>query len=181
MEPEKNPSCIMVIFGAAGDLTKRKLIPALYNLKQANLLSDSFAVVGVARAVMSDEEFRQRLRDELREFATEAIEAETWDWLAARLHYLSGDFADEQTFARLKARLAEVDRERNAPGNYVFYLATAPQYFAPVVERLGGAGIAGEGSGQWRRVIIEKPFGSDVESARQLNRDLSRVLGEDQI
>ena len=176
-----NPSCILVIFGAAGDLTKRKLIPALYNLKKGNLLSDSFAVIGVARAEMNDEEFRRRLRDDLDQFATEPVESETWDWLAERLHYLSGDFSDEKTFARLKTRLEETDGERKAERNYVFYLATAPQYFAPVVESLGKAGLTDESGNGWRRAVIEKPFGSDVESAKELNRNLLRVVREEQI
>src|SRR5437667_7182853 len=96
-----SPPCIMVIFGAAGDLTKRKLIPALYNLKHSNLLSDNFAVIGVARAEMNDTEFRRRLRDEMREFATDEVEPKEWKWLEERLYYLSGDFNDDQTFARL--------------------------------------------------------------------------------
>ena len=171
----------MVIFGAAGDLTKRKLIPALYNLKQANLLPDKFAVIGVARAEMNDEEFRRRLRDDLNEFATEAIQPETWDWLAERLHYLSGDFGDEQTFAQLKNSLEELKGEQKAGGNYLFYLATAPQYFAPVVQKLGAAGLTAESEDSWRRVIIEKPFGSDVESAKELNRNILQVLREEQI
>src|SRR5438067_11460667 len=87
-----SPPCVMVIFGAAGDLTKRKLIPALYNLKHANLLSDNFAVIGVARAEMNTEEFRRRLSDDMGEFATEKVEPEAWKWLAERLYYLSGDF-----------------------------------------------------------------------------------------
>lgn len=176
-----NPSCIMVIFGAAGDLTKRKLIPALYNLKKENLLADEFAVVGLARAEMSDDEFRQRLRDEMNEFATEKVEAETWDWLAERLHYLSGDFEDDETFSRLKSRLEELDQERNAQGNCLFYLATAPQYFASVTDKLGAADLTDQSDGRWRRVIIEKPFGSNLESAKQLNRELTSVLDEEQI
>ncbi|MGZ8844941.1 MAG: glucose-6-phosphate dehydrogenase [Pyrinomonadaceae bacterium] len=177
----KNPSCIMVIFGAAGDLTKRKLIPALYNLKKENLLSDEFAVVGLARAEMSDDEFRRRLRDDMNEFATEEVEAETWAWLAERLHYLSGDFEDDQTFSRLKARLEKLDQERNSQGNCLFYLATAPQYFAPVAHKLGEADLTDQRDGRWRRVIIEKPFGSNLESAKQLNHELTRVLDEEQI
>jgi len=174
------PPCILVIFGAAGDLTKRKLIPALYNLKQADLLADNFAVVGVARAEMNDEEFRRRLRDDMKEFATEEISEDLLNWLAERLHYLSGDFSDDQTFVRLKSRLGELDQERSAGGNYIFYLATAPQYFAPVVQKLGSAGLTNE-DGHFRRVVIEKPFGSDLESAKTLNRDLMKVLLEDQI
>ena len=139
-----SPPCIMVIFGAAGDLTKRKLIPALYNLKRANLLSDNFAVIGVARAEMKTEEFRQRLTDEMQEFATEKVEPEAWKWLAERLYYLSGNFDDEQTFARTE-RVARKDRQRAQwGGNYFFYLATAPDYFAPIVEQLGAAQLTGE-------------------------------------
>ena len=116
-----NPPCIMVIFGAAGDLTKRKLIPALYNLKKSNLLSDNFAVIGVARAEINDQEFRRRLSDEVREFASEEIEPEVWQWLEDRLYYLSGDFNDDQTYSRLRELLTKIDNERNAQGNYFFY------------------------------------------------------------
>src|SRR5262249_9759616 len=105
-----SPPCIMVIFGAAGDLTKRKLIPALYNLKKSNLLPDEFAVIGLARAELSDEEFRGRLNDEIQQFATEKIDPETWEWLKQRLYYISGDFDDEQTYTRLKEILEKTDR-----------------------------------------------------------------------
>ncbi len=176
-----NPPCIMVIFGAAGDLTKRKLVPALYNLKKSNLLSDSFAVIGVARAELDDEEFRRRLRDDMNEFATEPIESQTWDWLAERLYYVSGDFEDEKTFARLKEALGKIDNERHANGNYFFYLATAPKYFAPVVQQLGAAGLAHEENDRWRRVVIEKPFGSDLKSAEELNKQITQVVDEHQI
>src|SRR5882762_8938399 len=121
-----SPPCVLVIFGAAGDLTKRKLIPALYNLKKSNLLPDNFAVVGVARAEMNDEEFRKRLGDDLHEFASGEVDQDTWRWLEERLYYLSGDFDDDQTYLRLKENLSKVDAERNTQGNYFFYLATAP-------------------------------------------------------
>jgi glucose-6-phosphate 1-dehydrogenase len=175
------PPCIMVIFGAAGDLTKRKLIPALYNLKKSNLLSDNFAVIGVARAEFGDEEFRNRLRDDMKEFATEEVDAQTWSWLAERLYYLSGDFNDDKTFAQLKEMLARIDTERETNEKYFFYLATAPQFFAPVVQKLGASGLAREENDRWRRVVIEKPFGRDLESARKLNQDIKEVLEEDQI
>src|SRR2546421_10219167 len=180
-KPHTNPPCIMVIFGAAGDLTKRKLIPALYNLKHANLLSDNFAVIGVARAEMKTEEFRRRLTDEMREFATEKVEPEAWKWLAERLYYLSGDFDDDQTYSRLKESLEKIDQERSGGGNYFFYLATAPDYFAPIVEQLGAAQLTGEEDDRWRRVIIEKPFGRDLDSAMKLNAELKQVLNENQI
>src|SRR5213080_4934513 len=112
-----NPPCIMVIFGASGDLTKRKLIPALYNLKESKLLSDNFSVIGIARAEMSDEEFRRRLRDDMNEFATEEVKAEIWKWIDERLYYLSGDFNDQETFARLKQRIQKIDQERDTQGN----------------------------------------------------------------
>jgi len=179
--PNIVPSCIMVIFGAAGDLTKRKLIPALYNLKKSNLLSDNFAVIGVARAEMNDEEFRRRLGDDMRELATEEVDADLWQWLAERLYYLSGDFDDDQTFVRVKELVGKVDAERKTQGNYFFYLATAPEYFAPVVERLGSVELTSEEDNHWRRVVIEKPFGRDLESARKLNQELKEVLHEKQI
>ena len=174
------PTCVLVIFGAAGDLTKRKLIPALYNLRRNDLLPDSFAVVGVARAEMDDEEFRRRLGDDMKEFATETVEASKWDWLAERLYYLSGDFDDEQTFSRLNDSLTRLASERGTGGNVVFYLATAPAYFAPLVGKLGDHGLTDEEHG-WRRVVIEKPFGSDLDSAKKLNQEITAVLSEEQI
>lgn len=170
----------MVIFGAAGDLTKRKLIPSLYNLKHDHHLSDNFAVLGIARAEMSDDEFRRRLREDMNQFATDELDEHEWQWLSDRLFYLPGDFDDDDTYARVKARVAELDQKQNAAGNCVFYLATAPQYFAPIVKRLGDVGLTKE-EGHWRRVIIEKPFGRDLESARQLNHELQQVLDENQI
>ena len=171
----------MVIFGAAGDLTKRKLIPALYNLKKGDLLSDNFAVIGVARAELNDEEFRHRLRDDIKDFATDQVDEKVWTWLEERLYYLSGDFTDDQTFTRLRELLEKTDQERQAEGNYFFYLATAPEYFAPVVEKLGAIGLTREEDSHWRRVVIEKPFGRNLESAKKLNQEIKQVLNEDQI
>lgn len=171
----------MIIFGASGDLTKRKLIPALYNLREAELLSDDFAVIGLARAEFDDEEFRRRMRDDMREFATDKIDPEKWKWLEERLYYLPGDFNDDETYARLKTRIENIDAEHHGHGNYFFYLATAPEYFASVVQRLGSSGLAREENGRWRRAIIEKPFGRDLESARKLNQEIKSVLSEHQI
>lgn len=175
------PPCVMIIFGAAGDLTKRKLIPALYNLKHSKLLSENFAVIGVARAELNDEEYRRRLSDDMREFATDKVEPNEWKWLEDRLFYLSGDFNDDQTYTRLKSLVEKVDKEHNAQGNYFFYLATAPEYFAPVVQKLGAVGLTREANNHWRRTVIEKPFGRDLESAEELNRDIKQVLDEKQI
>ena len=176
-----SPPCVLVIFGAAGDLTKRKLIPALYNLRKNELLPDEFAVIGVARAEMSDDEFRGRLRDDMNEFATEKVEATTWEWLEQRLFYLSGDFDTDETFSRLKNSLGKINRQYQTRSNYCFYLATSPQYFASVVQKLGLAGLTEETGDHWRRVVIEKPFGSDLESAQKLNQQIQQVLKEDQI
>jgi glucose-6-phosphate 1-dehydrogenase len=175
------PPCTIVIFGAAGDLTKRKLIPALYNLRESKLLPDNFAVIGVARAEMNDEEFRRRLSDDLREFATAHVKSEIWSWLEERLFYLSGDFNDGQTYQRLKELLSKTNAEQKTQGNFLFYLATAPNYFAPVVQRLGAAGLTNEEADSWRHVVIEKPFGSDLASAMKLNANIKEVLDERQI
>ncbi|MBI3014471.1 MAG: glucose-6-phosphate dehydrogenase [Candidatus Tectomicrobia bacterium] len=173
--------CVMVIFGAAGDLTKRKLIPALYNLAKSNLLSKEFAVVGFARAGMSTEEFREKMSREIREFATDQVEPGLWEWFTQRLHYMKGDFNDPNAYRKLGNLLAQVDKEHGTRGNYFYYLATSPSYFSEIVRQLGEAGLAQEENGRWRRVIIEKPFGRDLDSARALNREISKVLTESQI
>ncbi len=182
-EPESHiaPPCVMVIFGAAGDLTKRKLIPALYNLKHSKLLSDQFAVLGIARADMSDAEFRSRMRDDMKEFATDEIDPDEWKWLEEKLYYMSGDFNDDAMYAQLKSRVEELDQNHQTQGNYAFYLAAAPQFFAPIVEQLGRVQLTSEEENHWRRVVIEKPFGRDLESARKLNQEIGSILDEDQI
>jgi len=179
--PKSAPPCIIVIFGASGDLTKRKLIPALYNLKENELLSDNFAVIGMARAEMNDEEFRRRLRDDMKEFATDEVESDIWKWLEERLYYLSGDVNNQQNYDQLNQLLAKVDKERNTRGNWLFYLATAPEYFAQAVQQLGSMKLTDEATDHWRRVIIEKPFGRDLPSAKKLNQEIGLVLGERQI
>jgi glucose-6-phosphate 1-dehydrogenase len=173
--------CVMVIFGAAGDLTGRKLIPALYNLARGSLLSREFAVVGVARAKMSDEDFRKRAAEDLKEFCTDCIESDLWEWFQRRLYYLQGDFNDDQLYPRLKEYLAKVDQEHLTHQNFFYYLATAPSFFGPVVEKLARNGLMEQNNDHWRRVIIEKPFGHDLESAKALNQQLLKVADEKQI
>ncbi len=173
--------CIMVIFGASGDLTKRKLIPALYNLAKENLLSKEFAIIGVARRPLGDGEFGKKLSGEIQEYFGGSIDSNLWDWFVQRLHYLSGDIQDGDLYRRLKEKLAEVDGRHGTPGNYFFYLAISPELFSPVIRQLGESGLATEENGQWRRVIIEKPFGRDLESARALNREIRQVLKERQV
>ncbi|HEX6896975.1 MAG TPA: glucose-6-phosphate dehydrogenase [Bryobacteraceae bacterium] len=172
--------CVMVIFGASGDLTKRKLIPALYNLAKDNLLSKEFALVGVARNEMNSEQFRDMIGKEIGDYATTKVDPDLWHWFARRIYYISGDFDDAKTYQELARVLGEVDKEHGTRGNYFYYLATAPAFFATVVKQLGAAGLVTEERG-WRRVIIEKPFGRDYESARSLNKEIRQVLDEKQI
>ncbi len=173
--------CVLVIFGASGDLTKRKLVPALVNLARQDLLPAEFAVVGVASRQWSDEDFKAQILADLEQFATDAVAPELADWLAPRLHYVSGDFGSDDTYARLGQLLRGIDSESGTQGNYLFYLATAPSFFSDIPARLGTEGLTDESAGAWRRVIVEKPFGSDLDSARQLNRDLLKCLDERQI
>src|SRR5262247_2457065 len=144
--------CVMVIFGASGDLTKRKLVPALYNLAKDNLLSRQFAVVGSARRPMTHESFRDKLTEEMKEFATGPVDPDLWEWLVRRLYYLPGDGQDPETAQRLKELLTQIDKEHGTPGNYFYYLATAPGLFAGVINQLGLAGLTHEANGRWRRV-----------------------------
>jgi glucose-6-phosphate 1-dehydrogenase len=173
--------CAMVIFGASGDLTKRKLIPALYNLAKDNLLSREFALIGFARPEMSHEQFRDKCTEEVKQFATGQIDPDLWHWFSRRLYYVSGDFADPAAYQNLKTVLADADREHGTEGNYFFYLATAPAFFSTCIHQAHDAGLMNEDNGKWRRVIIEKPFGRDFDSARALNIDLKKVIQERQI
>ena len=173
--------CVMVIFGASGDLTQRKLIPALYNLASQELLSREFAVVGIGRTPMSSDDARKKFSEDIKQFATGAVDPDLWEWFARHLYYLAGNFDDPATYDKLKETLATVDRDHSTHGNYFFYLATAPNFFGPIVERLSNVGLMTENNGQWRRVIIEKPFGHDLDSARALNQQLLKVASEHQI
>src|SRR5919109_1331666 len=123
-EPVGRPGdpCVMVIFGASGDLTKRKLIPALYNLAKENLLSRNFAVVGIARRPMTNESFREKLTEDMNEFATGPVDPDLWAWFVQRIYYLPGDGQDPETYKRLKELLTQIDKEHGTPGNYFYYL-----------------------------------------------------------
>ena len=173
--------CALVIFGAGGDLTKRKLIPALYNLVRERLLPDEFAVIGFARQPIGDDGYRNKLEADMREFATSELTPEQWGWLKERVYYCQADFNEGDAFQKLSAVLARVEKERNTRGNALFYMATAPEFFGEVVGKLSSAGLTQEVDGRWRRVIVEKPFGRDYESARTLNAELRRLLDERQI
>jgi glucose-6-phosphate 1-dehydrogenase len=170
--------CVMVLFGGAGDLTRRKLVPALFNLVKASLLPDNFAVVGVSVDDLTGEQFREHVTGFL---PPQDRGTERWKWFTERLFYVRGDFADPTNYSVLSARLNGLDGERNTEGNYLFYLATAPRFFGQIVQQLGKAGLSRQEKGRWRRVVIEKPFGHDLDSAKALNREIKKVLAENQI
>ena len=174
--------CAVVIFGASGDLTKRKLVPALYHLAQNRLLPAEVAVVGVARRETSDEDFRANMRDSVVEFSGgEPLDEAVWESFAKGLYYVSGEFGNEETYRKLGEKLELCDRERGTAGNRVFYLSTAANVFTEIVHQLGAKGLVDESGGAWRRVIVEKPIGHSLESAIELNRSLGEVLNESQV
>ena len=173
--------CTIVIFGASGDLTKRKLLPALYNLKALKLLPQNFSVIGVAVTDGDDNSYREKITADIKEFATGAVDDAVWDDFKKRSYYIQGDFNSADTFQRLSAKIQEAQKTWNIPGNILFYLAVSPTFFAKVVEQLSAAGLMTETPNAWRRAIIEKPFGRDLASARQLNADLSSHIAEHQI
>jgi glucose-6-phosphate 1-dehydrogenase len=181
-QPEPAPPCAFVIFGATGDLTRRLLLPSLLHLHKAGLLPEQFAIVGVARIEQSADDFRRNLDDALNTFAKDEVTDEDRRWLLDRSTFVPGTFDDAETYERLKEHLEEVDRTRGTAGNRVFYLAVPAAVFATVAQGLGRAGLARqEPGGPWRRLIVEKPFGRDLASARELNRQLLEAFAEDQI
>jgi glucose-6-phosphate 1-dehydrogenase len=174
-------SCTLVIFGVTGDLTHRLLIPALYNLAASGLLPKVFALVGVARGKMSEDALRTDLRQSLTQFATRPVDEKIADRLFAHVSFVPGAADDPQTYERLRAELEQIESANETGGNRLFYLATPPVAFAPIGRHLGKSGLAREENGAWRRVIIEKPFGTDLASAQALNQALLQVLDEHQL
>lgn len=171
----------IVIFGAAGDLTKRKLIPALCNLWSENLLSGDFAILGIGRTPLDTASYRRRVAEDIAKYATHALPPDVVKAMLDRLYYMAGDFNDPKTYERIRSQLGEFDEKHGTAGNHLYYLSTAPEYFAGIAEQLGASGLTKEENGQWRRVIVEKPFGTDIETAKDLNARLRNVLREDQI
>jgi glucose-6-phosphate 1-dehydrogenase len=172
-------ACAMVIFGASGDLTKRKLFPALYSLAFRRLLPEQFGVVGVARTEESDDEFRERIKEAVQQFGRDEFREDVWQTLAAGLRYVATEFTDEGGEDRVVAALAELDRERGTRGNRVYYCAVPPDAFEPIVEAIGKRRAASPGG--WTRLIVEKPFGHDLASAQELNALLQRHFDESEI
>ncbi len=177
------PPCTMVIFGASGDLTKRKLVPALYSLARDRRIGAAFNVVGVARRDMEHGVFRKAMREACDQFARRRpVDESLWSGFSEGLFYSNGAFTEDSTFTKLKSLLDEIDAKRgNDQQNRLFYLSTPPEYFEPIIQRLGSSGLAKNNKGGFARVIIEKPFGHDLESAKELNKTVHAVLNEDQI
>ena len=174
--------CVMIIFGATGDLTKRKLFPALYNLAKQKFLPDNFAVIGVGRQELETTDFWSKISADLQEFIGKDIDKELLKWFKERTFYTGGDFDDDKLlFKDLKNLLAEVSEKFEIPQNFFFYLATPPQLFANVAGKIQKNGLSKEENGNWRRFIFEKPFGRDLESAKKLNYELAKILKEKQI
>ena len=190
MAGEKNavtaaPACAIVIFGATGDLTARKLLPALYNLTRDGLLSKSTVVIGFARRPKTDEEFRAEMLEAVNKFSRcKPVDPELWENLAPRIFYHQSTFENADGYHALADRLAEVDKKFNTGGRRLYYLSTSPTEFGQIVERLGDAGLGNIdpfNSQAWRRAIVEKPFGRNLDTARELNHHINRVFDESQV
>jgi glucose-6-phosphate 1-dehydrogenase len=187
--PAKAPPCAIVIFGASGDLTRRLLMPALYNLAKAGRLSDKFALIGVDRSEKAHEDFREELAQGVRRFVsdtatarvTESFDENTWNYIAARMTHVDGNVADPELYRRIGEALKVIESEHGTAGNVLFYLAVSNALFGTVVDGLAASGLTTETDGHWRRVIIEKPFGTDLASAQALNARVLKVLTEPQI
>jgi glucose-6-phosphate 1-dehydrogenase len=177
------PPATIAIFGGGGDLTKRLVMPALYNLIRAGKLPDGLSITGVDIDDQTDASWRNNLTEMMQIFVRAgggAIDVQAWSWFTRRMQYLRGDFAEPETFSRLARILEERERQYNI-ANVLFYLAVADRFFGPIIEQLGRAGVTRQSDHAWRRVIVEKPFGHDLASAKALNAKILKVLSEDQI
>src|SRR6195256_1533326 len=166
--------CAIVIFGATGDLTHRKLVPALYNLAADGELPPAVAVIGFARRPKKDDEFRAEMEEATRKFSRQPVRDEIWKTFAQSLFYHQSEFADADGYKKLAERLTKIDKERGTRGNRLFYLAVAPDQFEPILQNLKTVGLNHAPKGSWARAIVEKPFGSDLASARELHRVVSK-------
>jgi glucose-6-phosphate 1-dehydrogenase len=176
--PRTPDACAFVVFGASGDLTKRKLFPAIWSLAVRNLLPDEFAVVGVARTEETDAQFKGRMKDAVREFGRDPIDEKVWKRLAAGMHYIAADFSSDGGENELMDLLTTLDEQRGTRGNRVFYLAVPPTAIGTLVEKVGSRRSEWTG---WTRVIVEKPFGTDRASAHRLNDEIHRHFDEQEI
>jgi glucose-6-phosphate 1-dehydrogenase len=172
---------LLVVFGASGDLANRKLIPALYHLAYQNLLPPNFSLLGFARTKYNDEEFRELARAGVQEYGLYGVDDHIWHWFSQGLFYQSGNYDELESFKKLAARVAEIEKKRPTNGNQVYYLATPPSVFEPITSLIYEVGLCRDDSDGLRRVIIEKPFGHDLASAQALNQHLLKLFREDQI
>ena len=178
--------CTLVIFGATGDLTHRKLVPALYSLARAGMLPTGFSVVGFARREKEHERFRSEMHDAVNQFSrNRPVDQHVWSTFSKALHYLPSQFDDPAAYRRLRTELDRLDHERGGSGNRLFYLATPPSFYGPIVQQLGAEGLQHggtvDGHQGWARIIVEKPFGHDLASAQELNRQIHQVFDESQV
>jgi len=171
----------VVIFGASGDLTHRKLMPALYSLALQQLLPPEMTIVGVSQTAWNDDQFREQMREAVATHGpSNVLDADIWAAFARRLHYVPATFDEPGAYDRLRRTLAALHQGPGELGNRLFYLATAPEFFPLIAERLGGAGLAEENDDSFSRIVIEKPFGEDLASSRTLNQRIGAVFGERQ-
>src|ERR1051325_1217654 len=173
-------ACSLVIFGATGDLTHRKLVPALYNLAADGELPPQVAVVGFARRPKTDDEFRKEQEESTKKFSRQQVRDEIWNDFAQALFYHQSEFHDANGYETLAERLEKIDKERGTGGNRLFYLAVAPDQFEAILKNLKDAGLNKPRDGGWARVIVEKPFGTDLATARELNRVVRTAFSENQ-
>jgi glucose-6-phosphate 1-dehydrogenase len=174
------PPCAVVIFGANGDLTKRKLLPALYRLAYDRRLAPGFAIVGTSRTPLTDDQFRDKMKEAVTAFSEDTkLDEDLWKAFAEGLYYVAGDIGDVGLFQRIGQKLAEIDQSRETGGNVLFYLSTQPSQYALAAQGIGAAGLQ-RGAG-WRRLVVEKPFGHDLASARELSDRLHEVFAESAI
>ncbi len=177
MDEIKDLACAMVIFGGTGDLTHRKLIPALYNLNHDNKLSDDFAIVSVGRRDKTDEEYRNELLESVRKYSRFKPDNEKWKEFRQKIYYRKLDFSQDSGYTALKAFLSSIDEKHMTKGNRIFYMAVAPEYFEGIVTSIKKYGMA-TNIGSWQRLVIEKPFGRDLDTARYLNKTITDVFDE---
>ena len=179
------PACLMTIFGASGDLTKRLLLPSLYNLAAAKVLPDSFRLLGVAKEDWDDAKFRDHIATTLKQFWGSDVDSSVVDWLTQKASYQGANFDGADSFDKVKATIERIEKDSQTGGNRLFYLAVAPSFIATMAAQLSRTGLITESetseNKSWRRLVIEKPFGNDLASAVALNRDLQKSLREDQI
>jgi glucose-6-phosphate 1-dehydrogenase len=173
--------CVLVLFGVTGDLSRKKLLPAIYDLANRGLLPPGFSLIGFARRDWEHEDFRQVAYEAVKEHARTPFREDVWTHLAEGMHFVRGTFDDTSAFEALARSLKELDQTRGTGGNYAFYLSIPPKNFPQVVEQLQTAGLTERGNGSWRRVVVEKPFGHDLASALELNATLHEVFPEESI